>query len=779
MSETENFGQSHTTNRLLSLARVSYLIGVVLALVVSVPTAWFPLQLGKIALMATLLAVSGVSFVLGGGLRELTGRRGLLLSLTSALLPLAYLVSFYFSTDRSVGLTGSGFEADTVLFAAFGFVALLLGFALFRTERQARSLFSVVFFSLIAAAVFQCVAVLFGTSALPFQTFADRSANLIGKWNDLGLLLGLLGVWCVGLMEWLPLSVVRRGALLVILVLLAALLGLVHFDLVWELMLGGCVILGAVAYLTRKPGNESSAMTRVPWYASTMAVVCVLFILFGSSINTGLTKLLPVSSLEVRPSYSSTLQVVQLSHQGLKQALFGTGPNTFGEAWLLHKPDGVNASVFWSLDFVVGFSTFLTAFAGVGLVGMLGWAIPFLLALLGLLRVLRSEGRSGEERLLAGALGIGSLYLWISAALYAPSQNVLLLAFVLTGALLSLAYMAHGSQMQEGGRLSRGVLGLVIVVIVLGVGFHADQRFIQQSYVNQGIVALGAGDNKGALDLALKAQQYGVSADAYRLEAQVGLATMQQIQSSTNKPTPEVQQAFTQAASTTILAGQRAVAASQRDYRSYVVLGQAYDLLSALNVQNAYQMAEKTYYDAAGLNSSNPQIPLLLARVEANHNNLQLTQAFLQKSLTLKPNYTDAILFAVQLYVAQKDLPNAIAAAKAAVQSAPGVPSIWFELGLLYYAGGDTKDAIDPLQKAITIQSDYANAKYFLGLSEYAQGQVQAAMALFTDLKSSNPDNTEVALILSNMQAGKPPFTSAQPPVTAHPETRATAPVSE
>ena len=139
----------------------------------------------------------------------------------------------------------------------------------------------------------------------------------------------------------------------------------------------------------------------------------------------------------------------------------------------------------------------------------------------------------------------------------------------------------------------------------------------------------------------------------------------------------------------------------------------------------------------------------------------------LKQALTLKPNYTDAMLFLVQLAVANNDLNTAVQAAQAAVQSAPGVPSIWFELGLLYYSGNDTKDAVAPLQQALSLESDYANAQYFLGLSEYAQGSTTAAIAQFEDLEKSNPGNTDVTSVLANMQTGKPAFGTSTPPTTA------------
>ncbi len=314
----------------------------------------------------------------------------------------------------------------------------------------------------------------------------------------------------------------------------------------------------------------------------------------------------------------------------------------------------------------------------------------------------------------------------------------------------------------------------------LYLAVRADKLLIAQSYTAQGLLALNNGQVDQALAKAAQAQRFETNADALRLQEQAGLSKLQILaQATSTQQTAAVQKEFLDLAPKVIQAGQQAIVLSPHDYRSYAFLGQVYDFLSVLNVQNAYALAQGAYAKAAQENPTNPQIPLLEARLEATHNNMQGTQQFLKQSLTLKQNYTDAILFVVQLNVAQKNLQGAIQAAKVAVQTAPGVAPIWFELGLLYYSGNDTADAIPVFEQALKIQNNYANAKYFLGLSYYAQGRAADGVALFQDLQTTNPDNQEVALILSNMKAGKPPFTSAKPPITTPPQNRATAPISQ
>ena len=222
------------------------------------------------------------------------------------------------------------------------------------------------------------------------------------------------------------------------------------------------------------------------------------------------------------------------------------------------------------------------------------------------------------------------------------------------------------------------------------------------------------------------------------------------------------------------------VSAYPADYRSYLLIGQVYDLLASLKISGAYEKASESYTEAFKYNPSNPQIPLMLARLEAGQTgHTTQVQTYLTQSLKLKSNYTDAILFLVQLDVAANDIPSAIQAAQAAAQTAPGVPSILFELGLLYYSGGNTANAISPFEQAIALEPDYANAKYFLGLSYAAQNRTADAIKQFQDLQKSNPDSNEVQLILSNLEAGKPPFNAATPPVTTPPQDRTTAPLSQ
>jgi tetratricopeptide (TPR) repeat protein len=754
---------------LISWARYVCIAGLFVALIGIIPAVWFPLQLGKIAMFAVLMFVASLLFLLGGGAGGVQGKRGTYAAFLPFCIPLVYLISYACSTDRSVALFGYAIDSDTVLFALLCSVTFLFSFFLFRRFSSARALLGSVFAATVVALVFQFISILFGTHVLS-ALFSDASVNLVGKWNDLGLLAGLVLVLLIAGLELVPLTRVRLIAASVVTAVFVLFLALVQFPLAWGLVLSSCVVIGLWSFFSRPKhdgGMKTQWMRSLPWLPIAGIIISIIFLLWGSVVQGGLVKVFPVSSLEVRPSVSTTLDIVRSSHgSSFKRFLVGTGPNTFADDWFLYKPVGINQSQFWNLDFNAGYSTFATVLGSIGLLGALALLLPLILVLLGLVRVIRSSASfSVHERLLALSMGLASVYLWASAFMYVPSENMILLAFVLSGASFALSMksdMPDAPKTRLKHMFFTVVIGISVLLLLATAGLIA-RRYLTEVYTNQGLYALQQNDINGALASANKALHIEQVSDPMQLSVLAGTAAMQALVSATTTPNAAMQQQFTALAQTTLANGQQSIARYPGDYHGYLNLGKAYDLLASVGVQGAYDSAKQMYAAAAARNPTDPEIPLNLGHLESVHGDTAATTAALQKALSLKSDYTDAILFVVQLDVTNKDIASAINAAKAAVNSAPGVASIWFELGLLYYSNNDTKDAIQPLEQAITLEPDYANAKYFLGLSYAGQNRTADAIQQFKDLEATNPDNSQVQLILSNLAAGKAPLDGTAP----------------
>ncbi len=783
--------------KLLLWSRAVYVVGVFLAVLFIIPTAWFPFQLGKVTIFSAALLISAMVYAVATGLKGLqglAGDRGFKIAWVAALVPLTCLLSSVVSLDRSIALTGYAIDGGTILFAMLCFVAFLMSYIFGANKNIARDVLGATLVASAVAVLFQFAVIVLGDFGVTFSLFADHSVNLVGKWNDLGLLAGLLFIGGIATLEFVSLSRVRYWLVVAFSLVLALFLAIVQFSLVWAMVLVFSLLIGIVSYLGRVPkkGDERRPLTALvhhsvmPWAAFASAVLCGVFLVWGAIFNTSLIRVFPVSSVEARPAFSTTMTIERTYAQSsVKRFLLGTGPQTFGEDWLLQKPAGVARSQFWNVDFDVGYSRFMTVLCEDGAVGAAAFVFPILLVLVALLQYVRNASVARQAKHLALVLSGATVYLWAALFFYVPSQNLTLLAFVFAGLTWSVLFAGLRASTDEAPEPSRvaSKLALVSIIIVAAalilVAGLATRRITAGVYSNRALVALSQNNPDAAIAAAQKSLAIEVTVEGLRSAVLADGAKLQAIASASNTPTDADKQLFVATANQLMTHGQQLLAAAPQDYRGYLALGNAYAFLAQIKVSGAAQSALSLYENALKWNPKDPEIFLAAARLVYAQGDMQDTQAALSQALTLKPDYTDAILFVVQIDVANKDIPSAIKAAEAAVQSAPGVPSLWFELGLLFYTNNDTANAITALEGAVSLSPQYANAKYFLGLSYAAQNRPQDAINQFTDLQVQNPDNAEVKLILSNLLAGKQPFANAQPPVTPTPQARKIAPISQ
>jgi len=226
-------------------------------------------------------------------------------------------------------------------------------------------------------------------------------------------------------------------------------------------------------------------------------------------------------------------------------------------------------------------------------------------------------------------------------------------------------------------------------------------------------------------------------------------------------------------------ASKQAIAWNSSNYENWFALGRVYEVLSANGIQGASDSAMSAFKEAQKRAPSNPAIFLAFARLKSLSGDLAGARENINKAIELKNNYTDAYFTLAQFEVASNNIGGAIQSLEAVILLNPQNASLYFQLGLLKYNVSDYRGAILALEKSIEIVPDYANARYFLGLSYSKLGRKADAIAQFEEIQKSNPDNAEVSLILSNLQAGKDPFAGAKPPVTNTPEKRADLPIEE
>ena len=112
-------------------------------------------------------------------------------------------------------------------------------------------------------------------------------------------------------------------------------------------------------------------------------------------------------------------------------------------------------------------------------------------------------------------------------------------------------------------------------------------------------------------------------------------------------------------------------------------------------------------------------------------------------------------------------IKEAIAKMEETILIAPSDVNLVFQLGLLYFNGDQFENAKLALERAISLaiesNQEYANARYYLGLTYDKLNQKEKAIEQFEKIQTANPDNEEIKKILFNLKSGKPALEGITP----------------
>ncbi len=753
-----------------------------LAIIAIIPFGNIPFLYTKVSLLAVGTIITLALFILA----RLTRGNIILPPLTLLgamwLVPVAYGLSALFA-DASFGQSFFGAELET---DTFGFVLLsaLLGTlaAVVLRRREQLSLFFKV--GTIVAAVVLVAELGFIIAGQIMPESVSATANLVGSFADLGMLIGLAISIALLALRFLPVSSRMTTVLYVGGVFGLFILALVNSSVLWVLV--GLVALGLfIEGIMSRRGMDSddelsgvitpSAESSGGEQGSSMVlplivlVVSLFFLIGGATIGNALTNTFNASLINVTPSWSSTFATG--GHTYASSPLFGTGPGSFGEEWLKYRDAALNDTVFWSLDFNSGVGFIPTSFVTTGAIGALAWlAFLGLLLFLGIRFLLMRAPEDPTARFAALASFVAAVYLFTLLTFAVPGPIVTVLAFVAVGVFISS--MRYGMGAQEWGvAFARSprigflivfCLTLLLLGSVLGVYVVTERYLANVSYAN-GSAALSSGNLEGAARATSQSIMFAPSDRAYRLMSSVGIARLNQIAADENLSQDQARTEFQAALSGAVSDALTATQLGPNNYLNWTALGDVYSAVVPLGIDQAYENAKTAYEKAVSLNPTNPVLPYILAQLEIANEDTVAAEAYLNQAISLKNDYTQAIFLLSQLQVQQGKAAEALQAAEAAAYFAPNDPVVLFQVGLLRLGTDDAEGAVAALSTAVSLNPEYANAHYFLAIAHATLAQYEEAIAELEIVSSLSPENAEaVAGFIATLRTNKNPF----PPTT-------------
>lgn len=725
------------------------------------PDASAPLQFSKVVLTALAVVVVLFSY----GVRSV--RRGSFSFSTSAtlaalyMLPLGYFISSSFSVSPSLSFFGSQLQTDTFGFMLLG-AMLAHSVVLALEERTAfLNLFAALLFSSWIVVLIQIVQVATGGS-FPLGSFADPAANVIGRWNDLGLFVGL--VTSLSLIAFVSLSLTKRTRLMVSGTVVGGVLVLMVLNTTLAWVLVGVASFGVFVFtLVRRFMASATPLPRASTVLSG-AVLClsILFLFLGNLVAAPVQSALGINVLEVRPSLASTVDVLRAVYA--ESPIVGSGPNTFESAWLLHRSADIVQTPFWNITFSSGASQVLSAVATGGIAVALAWVV-FLGALL------YSVGRSflmartgGPDAAISSLAALSVLYLTVIHMLYTPSQSLTLLFFLCVGLFLaSLRGTPLTSVVTIDLRKSPRV-SLVAILVAVSIGvvslfalYGVGAKFASALVHNQAIAAANEGSFERAFALLDRAVSLEAQDRYYRTAALINLAQLNTIISG-NDSGEAAQRAFQNTLAGAVENTARAVEKNPRNFENVMTRALVFAQVVPLNISGAFENATATYERARTLNPHDPEVEVRLARLYALQGDRESAENFITSALSKKADYTDAILLRAQLALDADNLDEAITSVKNAVFFEPQNSVLLYQLGILLLQDENYEEAASAFELALQITPEYANAAFFLAQAYANLDRVSEAAQLLEQLRARNPENETVQEFAEAVSRGENPF---------------------
>ena len=164
------------------------------------------------------------------------------------------------------------------------------------------------------------------------------------------------------------------------------------------------------------------------------------------------------------------------------------------------------------------------------------------------------------------------------------------------------------------------------------------------------------------------------------------------------------------------------------------------------------------------------------AVIKSRETILQEVKTVLERAAQIKPDFAAAHFLLSQAAIRLGDLKTAVQSTENAKLTAPFDIGVAFQLGLLYYQSGNLDGAQGEFERAVALNANYSNARYFLGLIYDRKGRKADAISEFEKIEALNQDNQEVKSILTNLRAGRGALENIVPPGTP-PEKRKEPPV--
>ena len=482
------------------------------------------------------------------------------------------------------------------------------------------------------------------------------------------------------------------------------------------------LMAGLVVVLTFTLWNAKkiSSLSSV-YFSVVLLVVSLGFLIFRFAIPG-----FPVAPIEISPSRIAEFTIAKnvLSHD----PILGTGPGTFVYNYAQYHESSLNKTVFWGTRFISGASEIFDWFITKGFLGGLAFVALLAMSVICLIKSLlkNSENETAwflRLGILSAMIGVITAYL-----IYYSNFTLSFLVWILLGILISLTATSEKKiTLKPHSFLSIGVSFVSLLLLVLSLGFMllAGQKYVSEVLYLKGAQMVSVGKtNEGMLKI-LSAANLSPSIDLYYRDlAQLSVSQLTAIQLDKNLSSDKKKEQMQITINGAANFANRAIAVNPANIENWNVRGFVFRNL--IGVPGADAVATESYNKAHQLEPASPFSLTELGRV-------YLAQAQNVASDADKKN---------------EALNNALDNLNKAIELKSDYAPAHYLIALTYGQQGKTDDGIARLEKTKEIAPKDIGLAFQLGVLYYQRNQLTKAQGEFERAKDLEPNYSNARYML-------------------------------
>jgi tetratricopeptide (TPR) repeat protein len=698
---------------------------------------------------------------------------------------LVYLASSLFSIDKVSSFLGYYGRFTGSFLSVLSLVVLYYIIVNHIRTRRAAGKLATVMLASGGLVILYSLLQIFGVYVLPFSFAKTTAFNPVGSLVSLGIFTAAMIVMAQWAWLALPSSKLKQVLYGAVTVLGLAVLFLVNAFVAWIILALSMIIFLALAMVLTSNREPSGYWIWKPLLVLVISILFVGFSFLPQTINPrgwlGTSVRLPA---EIQLSNSATWQMVKNSVTA--KPLLGFGPGTTGIAFGQIKPETLNQSFVWSLNFDRASSEIASLAIETGLLGLLAFeAAAVLFLFYGLFFLLRQTDHPGRMH----AFGLFTVWLTLYVAHFFYFYNTTLY-FLFWVTLAMFMAITHWSDAQNESRSAsmaespRQALSwmfaslLILAVLLVGAFFQVAVYFADSAYAS-GIKEL----NKKDPDLSRSNQLFSsaIQRNPYRDVYYLAFAQNLVFRAAqeARKDEPNIAQ-FQSWIRDMIGAANSATSYSPNKASNWAARGQFYSQIRALSVPGTDDLIIASAEEAVKKDDRNPVLQLQLAQAYANAAETidpsvvaggtdtdadglsdQNEQALGSNSTNSDTNSNgvsdgdevragfnpagtgrvDAPQLQKFTKIDQDKLRKGEEAVKKAISLKADLPDAYVSLGRIYEKWNKLEDARKILNDGVKLMPNNADIKYELGRVMFNLKDYSGAESIFNEVVKLVPDH--------------------------------------